>query len=43
MAAQMRRRGIAVDSMPTASPVMMFVAEPVSDARAIFRTGPAPV
>ena len=35
--------GTAVDSMPTASPVMMLVAEPVSDEAAIFRTGCAPV
>jgi hypothetical protein len=35
--------GIAVDSIPTASPVMMFVAEPVWLDSAIFRIGPAAV
>jgi hypothetical protein len=32
-----------VDSIPTANPVMMFVAEPVWLASAIRRTGPAEV
>ena len=40
---QIRIIGIAVDSIPTARPEMMFVAEPVSDAVAIFVTGPAAV
>ena len=39
----MRSSGIAVDSIPTASPVMMLVADPVSEALAIFFTGRAPV
>ena len=43
MAAQIRRSGIAVDSIPTASPEMMLVAAPVLLASAIFRTGPAAV
>ncbi len=32
-----------MDSIPTARPVMMFVAEPVSEASAIFRIGFAAV
>ena len=39
IAPQMRSIGIATDSNPTARPVMMFVAGPVSDAAAIFRIG----
>jgi hypothetical protein len=43
MALAMRRTGITVDSMPTARPLMMLVAEPVWLASAIFRIGPAAV
>ena len=43
IATQIRMTGIAVDSMPTASPAMMFVAEPVSLASAMRRTGFAAV
>jgi len=32
--------GAAVDCRPCARPWMMFVAWPVSDARAVFLTGP---
>ena len=39
MAAEIRSMGISVDSIPTASPVMMFVAEPVSEAEAMRRIG----
>ena len=43
IAEQSRMIGIAVDSMPTARPAMMFVADPVSLASAILRTGLAEV
>ena len=43
MARQMRTKGIAVDSIPIASPVMMLVAGPVWLESAIFRMGPAAV
>ena len=39
MAPPMTTIGAAVAFRPTARPAMMFVASPVSDARAIFFTG----
>ncbi len=43
MARQIISTGIAVDSIPTARPEMMLVADPVSDDLAMRRTGPAAV
>ncbi len=43
IARQMKSTGASVDSSPTASPLMMFVAGPVLLARAIRRIGPAAV
>ena len=38
MPTQISRMGTAVDIMPTARPLMMVVAAPVSDCWAIFLT-----
>ncbi len=39
IAAQIRSTGITTDSIPTARPAMMFVADPVSEAAAMRFTG----
>ena len=39
IAVEMMHTGASVDSMPTDSPAMMFVAAPVVEASAMLRTG----